>query len=134
MPPICPLFNEALKTGVDTIIASPAYGNVPKIEQPFSEIGLPSPWTWRGFQRTTMTSRTWAVSSPLTLTPWTRAVFAALNPAVLIWITDYVAAAGSGTRDTQALHRIDPEIIKSEVICGGIYARSRKQRADESER
>jgi predicted methyltransferase len=31
-------------------------------------------------------------------------------------ITDYVAAAGSGTRDTQSLHRIDPEVIKREVI------------------
>jgi predicted methyltransferase len=38
-----PTFNEALKTGVDPIIASPAYGNVSKIEQPFSEIRTPEP-------------------------------------------------------------------------------------------
>jgi predicted methyltransferase len=38
-----PAFNEALKTGVDTIIANPAYGNVSKIEQPFSEIRAPEP-------------------------------------------------------------------------------------------
>ena len=50
-----PTFNEALKTGVDPIIASPAY----------------------------------------------------------------VAAAGSGTRDTQSLHRIDPEVIKVEVTAAG---------------
>jgi predicted methyltransferase len=38
-----PTFNEALKTGVDPIIASPAYGNVSKVEQPFSEIRTPEP-------------------------------------------------------------------------------------------
>jgi hypothetical protein len=50
-----PTFNEALKTGVDPITASPAY----------------------------------------------------------------VAAAGSGTRDRQSLHRIDPEVIKVEVTTAG---------------
>jgi predicted methyltransferase len=33
-------------------------------------------------------------------------------------ISDYVAAA-EGTRDTQSLHRIDPEVIKSEVTAAG---------------
>ena len=38
-----PTFNEALKTGVDPIIASPAYGNVSKIEQAFGQIHAPEP-------------------------------------------------------------------------------------------
>jgi predicted methyltransferase len=38
-----PTFNEALKTGVDPIIANPAYGNVSKIEQPFGQIHTPEP-------------------------------------------------------------------------------------------
>jgi predicted methyltransferase len=38
-----PSFNEALKTGIDPIIASPAYGNVSKLEQPFSEIRTSEP-------------------------------------------------------------------------------------------
>ena len=38
-----PTFNEALKTGVDPIIGSPAYGNVSKIEQPFGQIHTPEP-------------------------------------------------------------------------------------------
>src|SRR3984957_10557058 len=37
-----------------------------------------------------------------------RAVFAALNPGGTYVVTDYIAATGSGTRDTQSLHRIDP--------------------------
>jgi hypothetical protein len=38
-------------------------------------------------------------------------VFAALKPGGTYIVTDYVAAAGSGMRDTQSLHRIDPEVI-----------------------
>jgi hypothetical protein len=78
-----PTFNEALKTGVDPIIASPAYGNVSKIEQPFNEIRTPSRWMWRGFRRTTTISRTW-VSSPPTLTPWTGPFSRPSNPGGLI--------------------------------------------------
>ena len=48
-----------------------------------------------------------------------RAVFAALKPGGTFIITDYIAAAGSGTRDTQSLHRIDPEVIKREVTTAG---------------
>ena len=48
-----------------------------------------------------------------------RAVFAALKPGGTYLISDYVAAAGSGTRDTQSLHRIDPEVIKREVAAAG---------------
>jgi predicted methyltransferase len=48
-----------------------------------------------------------------------RAVFAALKPGGTYIITDYVAAPGSGTRDTQSLHRIDPEVIKREVTAAG---------------
>jgi predicted methyltransferase len=47
------------------------------------------------------------------------AVFVALKPGGTYFITDYVAAAASGTRDTQSLHRIDPEVIKHEVSAAG---------------
>ena len=41
------------------------------------------------------------------------------KPGGTYFITDYIAAAGSGTRDTQSLHRIDPEVIKREVTEAG---------------
>jgi predicted methyltransferase len=44
---------------------------------------------------------------------------AALKPGGLFIINDYEAAAGSGLRDTQTLHRIDPAVIKSEVQAAG---------------
>ncbi|MHC1479991.1 class I SAM-dependent methyltransferase [Frateuria aurantia] len=48
-----------------------------------------------------------------------RAVFAALKPGGLYVIVDHVAAAGSGLRDTDTLHRIDPAAVKAEVEAAG---------------
>ena len=113
-----PTFNEAFKTGVDPIIASPAYGNVSKIEQPFNEIRTPEPvdvvWISENYHDFKNMGQFSTDTNAMD-----RAVFAALKPGGTYIVTDYVAAAGSGTRDTQALHRIDPEIIKSEVTAAG---------------
>jgi predicted methyltransferase len=113
-----PTFNETLKTAVDPIIASPAYGNVSKIEQPFSEIRAPEPvdvaWISENYHDFKNMGMFFTDTNAMD-----RAVFAALKPGGTYMITDYVAAAGSGTRDTQSLHRIDPEVIKREVTAAG---------------
>jgi predicted methyltransferase len=113
-----PTFNEALKTGVDPIIASPAYGNVSKIEQPFSEIRTPEPVDLAWISENYHDFKNMGQFSTDT-NAMDRAVFAALKPGGTYLISDYIAAAGSGTRDTQSLHRIDPEVIKREVIAAG---------------
>jgi predicted methyltransferase len=46
-------------------------------------------------------------------------IFEALKPGGIFLIIDHNAAAGSGTRDTKTLHRIDPEIIRKEVLAAG---------------
>jgi predicted methyltransferase len=48
-----------------------------------------------------------------------RAVFAALKPGGVYVIIDHAAAPGSGLRDTNTLHRIDPELVKAEVTAAG---------------
>jgi len=48
-----------------------------------------------------------------------RNVFNALKPGGTFIIVDHVAEAGSGMRDTDTLHRIDPAIVKSQVIAAG---------------
>ncbi|MFA5963583.1 MAG: methyltransferase [Sphingomonas sp.] len=48
-----------------------------------------------------------------------KAVFAALRPGGVYLVIDHVAAAGSGMRDTDTLHRIDPAIVKKQVIAAG---------------
>jgi predicted methyltransferase len=42
-------------------------------------------------------------------------IFNALKPGGVFIVEDHVAAAGSGARDTETLHRIDPELVKQEV-------------------
>ncbi len=46
-------------------------------------------------------------------------VFAALKPGGVFVIVDHIAEAGSGMRDTDTLHRIDPEIVKKQVTAVG---------------
>jgi predicted methyltransferase len=48
-----------------------------------------------------------------------RVIFDALKPGGVFIVEDHVAAAGSGARDTDTLHRIDPELVKQEVTSVG---------------
>lgn len=48
-----------------------------------------------------------------------KAAFAALKPGGVLLIIDHVAAAGSGMRDTDTLHRIDPAIVRKQVTAAG---------------
>jgi predicted methyltransferase len=48
-----------------------------------------------------------------------KAVFAALKPGGTYIIVDHVAEAGSGLRDTDTLHRIDPATVKQQVTKAG---------------
>jgi predicted methyltransferase len=46
-------------------------------------------------------------------------VFAALKPGGTYLVLDHVAQAGSGARDVSTLHRIDPKLVKKEVLAAG---------------
>ena len=48
-----------------------------------------------------------------------KAAFDALKPGGIYLIIDHVAASGSGLRDTDTLHRIDPAIVKQQVVAAG---------------
>lgn len=47
------------------------------------------------------------------------AVFKALKPGGIYVVIDHVAPAGSGLADTDTLHRIDPAIVKKQVLAAG---------------
>ena len=51
--------------------------------------------------------------------PINKAIFAVLKPGGLYVIVDHAAAPGSGTTTTQTLHRIDPAVLKAEVVAAG---------------
>jgi predicted methyltransferase len=48
-----------------------------------------------------------------------RAVYKALKPGGIFLVVDHTAEAGSGLRDTDTLHRIDPAIVKKQVTEAG---------------
>jgi predicted methyltransferase len=48
-----------------------------------------------------------------------KAIFDALKPGGVYIVLDHVAQAGSGLRDTDTLHRIDPAQVKKEVLAAG---------------
>jgi predicted methyltransferase len=48
-----------------------------------------------------------------------RQVFAALKPGGVFLVIDHAAEAGSGMRDTDTLHRIDPAIVRKQVTSVG---------------
>jgi predicted methyltransferase len=52
-----------------------------------------------------------------------RQVYQALRPGGVYLIVDHIAQAGSGMRDTNTLHRIDPQTVKQQVTAAGfVYA------------
>ena len=55
------------------------------------------------------------------------AIFKALKPGGAYIIIDHRAAVGSGLRDTESLHRIDIESVKTEVEAAGFVLESASQ-------
>ena len=53
------------------------------------------------------------------ITALNKTIFDALRPGGVYFVLDHAAEAGSGTRDTNTLHRIDAETVKQEVTAAG---------------
>jgi len=56
---------------------------------------------------------------PADLAVVNRQVFRALKPGGVYLVLDHAAEAGSGLRDTETLHRIDPAVVRAEVTAAG---------------
>jgi predicted methyltransferase len=57
--------------------------------------------------------------APLDIARLNAAIFRALKPGGTFIVIDHAAAAGSALRDTETLHRIDPQSIIAEVTAAG---------------
>jgi predicted methyltransferase len=56
-----------------------------------------------------------------------RAVYKALKPGGVFLVVDHTAEAGSGMRDTDTLHRIDPAVVKKQVTEAGFVFEGESQ-------
>ena len=100
------------------LAASPGYGNVSVAVQPTASLSAPEALDM------VFTSQNYhdypdEFMGRIDPAQLNRAVFAMLKPGGTYFIVDHAAAAGSGMRDTERLHRIDPAIVRSQVEAAG---------------
>lgn len=98
--------------------AVPGYGNVSVIVQPAAKFAAPSPLDvvfasqiYHDYPNKFM--------GRLDPAQFNRAVFRALKPGGTFVVVDHAAQAGSGLRDTEALHRIDEAAVRRQVEAAG---------------
>jgi predicted methyltransferase len=101
---------------VKAIAADPNYANVSVVVEAFSQLGVPAPvdlvWTSQNYHD--------LHNLPgLDVGVFNKMVFDDLKPGGIYLVLDHTAEAGSGGRDTNTLHRIDPETVKKEVLGAG---------------
>jgi predicted methyltransferase len=111
-PPDAPDFSARIKA----LAAEPAYANVSVVVEPFAELKAPEPvdlvWTSQNYHD--------LHNFPgLNLTVFNQMVFEALKPGGIYLILDHSSVPGAGASVTSTLHRIDPEIVKQEVLAAG---------------
>lgn len=101
---------------VKAIAADPNYTNVSVVVEPFSQLKAPVPvdlvWTSQNYHD--------LHNFPgIDVGVFNQVVFEALKPGGIYVIVDHEAEAGSGTRDTATLHRIEAESVKKEATDAG---------------
>ena len=96
----------------------PKFQNVSVIAGPVNEFAAPEPLdlVWISLNYHDLHD---PFLAPADLAKINKAVFAALKPGGRYVVIDHAAAAGSGLRDTNTLHRIDEASVKSEVEAAG---------------
>jgi predicted methyltransferase len=95
-----------------------AYGNVGAIHGTVEQFATPEPvdlvWTSQNYHDLHD-----SLYGPANMMTVNKAIYAALKPGGIYIVLDHAAAPGTGTRDTQTLHRIDEAAVKSEVEAAG---------------
>lgn len=101
---------------VKALAADPNYANVSVVIEPFSQLSVSAPvdlvWTSQNYHD--------LHNFPgLDVGIVNKLIFDDLKPGGIYLVLDHTAEAGSESRDTKTLHRIDPEAVKREVLAAG---------------
>ena len=104
--------------GTLTLSRERTYRNVTVEVGPVGDFAAPEPldmvWTAQNFHDLYD-----PFMGPADIAKVTGAIFRALRPGGVFVVIDHAAEAGSGTRDTDTLHRIDPAAIRQAVTGAG---------------
>lgn len=96
----------------------PGYGNIEVLVQPAAALTAPRPvdvvFTSQNYHD--YPDKFMGPTDPALLN---KAVFAVLKPGGIYIVVDHAAEAGSALRDIGTLHRIDPAIVKTQVLAAG---------------
>jgi predicted methyltransferase len=95
-----------------------AYGNVEILKQSAAALSAPAQ------ADVVFTSQNYhdypdKFMGPVDLATFDKQVYDALKPGGVFVVVDHAAESGSGLRDTETLHRIDPDIVKQQVEAAG---------------
>jgi predicted methyltransferase len=96
----------------------PTYRNVTLLTGPVNQFTVPERldvlWTAQNYHDLHDT-----FMGPASINILNKAFFDSLKPGGVLIIIDHIAALGSGLRDTETLHRIDPASVRREVEAAG---------------
>jgi predicted methyltransferase len=109
--------------GTQAIAHDPSYTNVAVLTGSLANFRLPEKldliWTAQNYHDLHD-----PFLGPANVAALNRAFFNALKPGGTFLVIDHVAESGSGLRDTDTLHRIDPVRMKSEIEAAGFVFES----------
>jgi len=110
----------------DKLAADKAYGNISVLKEPAAAFSTPAPvdlvFTAQNYHD--YPDKFMGKVDPVA---FDRQVFKALKPGGVFLVIDHAAEAGSGMRDTDTLHRIDPAIVKRQVTSVGFVFEGESQ-------
>lgn len=103
---------------VKAIAANPEYSNVTVLKEPAQRFTAPEKldMVWTSMNYHDLHDK---FLGPVDMAVLNKRIFNALKPGGIYLVLDHAAAAGSGLRDTETLHRIDPAAVKKEVLAAG---------------
>jgi predicted methyltransferase len=103
---------------VQQLAADPYYANVTVLVQPAAKFSIPAKadvvWTSQNFH-----DYLCRFMGPVDPELLARSILQALKPRGVFVVVDHAAQEGSGLRDTEAMHRVDPQLVKTSVTAAG---------------
>jgi predicted methyltransferase len=103
---------------VQELAADPHYANVTVLLQPAAQLSVPVKadvvWTSQNFHD--YLCRFMGAVDPEALA---RSILQVMKPRGVFVVIDHAAEEGSGLRDTEAMHRVDPQLVKASAMAAG---------------